>query len=104
MAKIAQKTARYIAEHQTLKQCLAKDVINYSKLARQISEELSIKNVGAVLAACRRYAASIRKRKEETGIDLLKKSRKSIKIENKEAHVTFTVSEKNLSKVLGVMK
>jgi hypothetical protein len=104
MTKIAELTVRYIADHPEVKQCLAKDLINYSKLARKIASKLKIKNIDAIIVACRRYASKLRKAKEETGIDILKKSRKSISIENRQASITFKTSEKNLSKVLGDLK
>lgn len=104
MTKIAQLTARYIAEHPIIAECLTKDVVNYSKLARQIAGELNIRQVSAVIAACRRYASSLRKKKEETGIDILKKSKKTIKVADKTARITFTINEKYLTNVLATLK
>ncbi len=99
MAKIAQLTARYITEHPIIAECLAKDVVNYSKLARQISKELKIKQLSAVIAACRRY-----RKKTESGIDILKKSKKTINIADKTAKITFTINEKYLTNVLATLK
>ncbi len=67
MAKIAQLTARYIADHPMVKECLLKDIINFSKLSRKIASEIGISNLDAVIVACRRYASALRKgKKEET--------------------------------------
>ncbi|MBN2111897.1 hypothetical protein JW707_02230 [Candidatus Woesearchaeota archaeon] len=104
MTKIAEMTVRYIADHPEVKQCLAKDMINYSKLARKIASSIKIKNTDAVIAACRRYALKLRKAKDETGIDILKKSKKTISIENREARLTFTIDEKRLAAVLRDLK
>ena len=107
MRKIAQITARYIASNPVVAESLAMDLVNYSKLARRISSDESIEKskVDAVIVACRRYASKLRKQKRgETGIGLLKKSRKSIKIANNKASITFTVSEKYLAKVLDILK
>ncbi len=104
MTKIAKLTARYLADHPVIRDCLSRDMINYSKLARQISRELNIKKVNAVTAACRRYAARLRKTKEETGIDLLKKSKKAIKISDHKAQITFEMNEKYLSRVLEALR
>ncbi len=88
-----------------IRECLAMDMVNYSKLARRIAKEINAKKIPAVVAACRRYASSLRKgKKEETGIELLKKSEKRIIMAKKQAHLTFTISEKNLPKVLGSLR
>lgn len=100
MAKIAQITARYISSHPVLAEALAGDVVNYSKLARQIAKELDIGSVNAVIAACRRYAEQLRKQKHETGIGILRKSRKTIDVEDSKARITFSVNKKHLAKVM----
>lgn len=104
MAKIAELTSRYISEHPSLKECLAKNVVNYSKLARRISSELKISSTGAVVAACQRCASSLRKTSQDSGMDILKKSKKRIEIDGKQAHITLSVSEKDLPKILAAMK
>lgn len=104
MTKIAELTVRYIADHPEVKHCLAKDMINYSKLARKIASKLKISSVDAIIVACRRYASKLRKSKEERGIDILKKSKKTISIENKQASITFKIDEKNLTKILNELK
>lgn len=107
MRKIAQITARYIATNPIVAEGLAMDMVNYSKLARRISSEESIdkSKVDAVIVACRRQASKLRgKKKAETCINIIKKSRKSIKIANNKASITFTISEKYLTKVLEILK
>ena len=104
MPNIAKLTARYIARNPVIRECLATDMVNYSKLARKIGKELKIRKIPAIVVACRRYASSLRKgKKEETGIEVLKKSEKKIRVANKQAHITFKLSEKHLAKVLGAL-
>ena len=83
---------------------LVEDIVNYSKLARQISKELKISNTDAILVACRRYASSLRKQKMENPVELIKKSRKSIIIEKNQAKITLTINERNLAQVLAMLK
>jgi hypothetical protein len=65
---IAEKTRAYIEVHPSVKDCISKDLINYSSLARQIMRELSIKNEEAVMIACRRYAVKLSKQDHEKEI------------------------------------
>lgn len=53
----------YIDEHPGIKECIKKNLINYSKLSRQISADLSVKksHFDAVLIACRRYSDTMKK-------------------------------------------
>jgi aspartokinase len=46
---------RYIEEHPSIKDCVLKDLINYSALAREICDFHKIDKFDAVLIACRRY-------------------------------------------------
>ena len=58
MANITKLTEHYISEHPSIKDALKKGLINYSKLTRQIAEDMDIelkKNFDAILIACRRY-------------------------------------------------
>jgi hypothetical protein len=80
----AKLTERYIAEHPSIKDCLKKDLINYSKLSREIAKELSIEkktSIEAILIACRRYAAKLKQEEilEKRILDILKKSELDIK-------------------------
>lgn len=53
---LAEKTRLYIDTHPSVKDCVAKGLINYSSLARTIMKDLSLDNEEAVMIACRRYA------------------------------------------------
>ena len=57
----AELTRRYIDRHPSIRDCISKDLINYSSLARLIMKDLGIKNEEAVLAASRRYAMKLAK-------------------------------------------
>ncbi|MCE5296202.1 MAG: ACT domain-containing protein [Euryarchaeota archaeon] len=65
---IAEKTRVYIDSHPSIKDCISKDLINYSSLARQIMKDLEIKNEEAVMIACRRYAQRLSKKDHEKDI------------------------------------
>lgn len=64
----AELTRRYIDHHPSVKDCISKDLINYSSLSRLIMKELGIKNEEAVLAASRRYALKLSKSDNEGAI------------------------------------
>jgi len=77
---IAERTRSYIDSHPSIKDCISKDLINYSSLARQIMKDLSIKNEEAVMIACRRYAVKLAKRDHERDIlRILANSRLEVK-------------------------
>lgn len=77
---IAERTRSYIDAHPSIKDCISKDLINYSSLARQIMKDLSIKNEEAVMIACRRYAVKLAKRDHEREIlRILASSRLEVK-------------------------
>ena len=57
----AELTREYIDSHPSVRDCISKDLINYSSLARQIMKELGLTHEEAVLAACRRYAMKLSK-------------------------------------------
>jgi hypothetical protein len=77
---IAERTRSYIDAHPSIKDCISKDLINYSSLARQIMKDLSIKNEEAVMIACRRYAVKMTKRDHERDIlRILASSRLEVK-------------------------
>ena len=104
MPKIAKIAERFIAANPEVQDCLSMDMINYSKLARKISMETGAKSIPAIVAACRRHAEKLRMMKQESGIGILKKSKKRINIEGQKANITLTVNEKNLSKVLEAIR
>ena len=68
---------------KNLKDALKKGLINYSKLARQIADDMNIelKNFDAILIACRRYYRKVKGEKvlEEGILDVLKRSKVEVK-------------------------
>jgi len=77
---IAERTRAYIDAHPSVKDCISKDLINYSSLARQIMKDLGIKNEEAVMIACRRYAVKLAKSDHERDIlRILANSRLEVK-------------------------
>jgi len=67
----AELTRRYIDRHPSVKDCISKDLINYSSLSRLIMKEIDVKNEEAVLAASRRYAMKLAKTDSEKAITSL---------------------------------
>jgi hypothetical protein len=65
---IAERTRIYIDAHPSIKDCISKDLINYSSLARQIMKDLHIGNEEAVMIACRRYAVKLGRQDHEKDI------------------------------------
>ncbi len=97
MAKTtSEQTLEYIKEHIDIKNCLKKDIINYSALSRLIAKELSIEkktSQEAILMAARRYQEKL---KEEIDFEknirnLLAKS--EIEIKNK---IEVYIFQKNI--------
>jgi hypothetical protein len=77
---IAERTRAYIDAHPSVKDCISKDLINYSSLARLIMKDLGIKNEEAVMIACRRYAVKLAKSDHEREIlRILANSRLEVK-------------------------
>jgi hypothetical protein len=77
---IAERTRSYIDAHPSVKDCISKDLINYSSLARLIMKDLGLKNEEAVMIACRRYAVKLAKRDHEKDIlKILGSSRLEVK-------------------------
>ncbi|MDR0509251.1 MAG: ACT domain-containing protein [Candidatus Methanoplasma sp.] len=56
---LAERTRAYIDAHPSVKDCIAKGLINYSSLARMIMKDLDVDNEEAVMIACRRYAGRL---------------------------------------------
>ncbi|HEX9908833.1 MAG TPA: ACT domain-containing protein [Thermoplasmata archaeon] len=76
----AELTRKYIDRHPSVRDCISKDLINYSSLSRLIMKETGIKNEEAVLAASRRYAMKLAKTDFEGDIiRLLEESRLELK-------------------------
>lgn len=80
---ITKQTEKYIQEHPSIKESLKKGLINYSKLSREILNELKInkKSFDAVLIACRRFGNKLKleKKFEQNIMDILKKTKLEIK-------------------------
>jgi hypothetical protein len=64
----AELTRKYIDRHPSIRDCISKDLINYSSLSRLIMKELGVMNEEAVLAASRRYAMKLAKTDFEGGV------------------------------------
>lgn len=84
MPTTTELTEKYIREHPSIKDCLKKGLINYSKLARAIAKELGIEkktSMEAILIAARRFAEKLKKEAvlEDKIMGLLKKSELEIK-------------------------
>lgn len=88
-------TEQYIAEHPSIKDCIKKGLINYSKLTRQITKDLnlSLKNFDAILTACRRYSEKLKSNETQESkiLKILKQSK--VEIKNK---IIVVVVEKNI--------
>ncbi len=56
---LAEKTRIYIDSHPSVKDCVAKGLVNYSSLARMIMKDIGVDNEEAVMIACRRYASRL---------------------------------------------
>ena len=56
---LAERTRAYIDAHPSVKDCIAKGLINYSSLARMIMKDMDVDNEEAVMIACRRYAGKL---------------------------------------------
>jgi len=96
LVNVTKLTEDYISEHPYVKDCLKKDLINYSSLTRQICADLDLnlnKNFDAVLIACRRYFRKIKAEAttEKRIIDILKNSK--IEVKNK---INSIILEKNI--------
>lgn len=96
MVNVTKLTEDYISEHPYVKDCLKKDLINYSSLTRQICADLDLnlkKNFDAVLIACRRYFRKIKSEAttEKKITDILKGSK--IEVKNK---INSIILEKNI--------
>ncbi len=77
---IAEQTRIYIDAHPSIKDCISKDLVNFSSLARLIMKETDIKNEEAVMIACRRYAVKLGRQDHEKDIlRVLRNSRLEMK-------------------------
>lgn len=114
MVTTAELTEKYISEHPSVKDCLKKNLINYSKLARMVAKDLNIENKTskeAILIAARRFARKLKDEasQEEKIRNILKKGELEIKnkivifiIEKKPYLDSFFELEKDIKKKGGV--
>jgi len=77
---IAEMTRKYIDRHPSIRDCISKDLVNFSSLARLIMKDTGVKHEEAVLAASRRYAAKLSKTDFEGAImNVFQESRLELK-------------------------
>lgn len=77
---VAEITRQYIDRHPSIRDCISKDLVNFSSLARRIMKDTGVKHEEAVLAASRRYAAKLSKTDFEGGIiNVFEESRLELK-------------------------
>lgn len=67
----AELSRKYIDRHPSIKDCISKDLVNYSSLSRLIMKDTGVKNEEAVLAASRRYGVKLAKVDNEGAITSL---------------------------------
>ncbi|MFH1590783.1 MAG: hypothetical protein ABIC95_02545 [archaeon] len=84
MPTTTEQSQGYLREHPSIKDCLKKGVINYSRLARRIAKDLDIEkdtSMEAILIACRRYAEKLKgePETEEKIRDVVRQSEVTIK-------------------------
>ncbi len=80
MESISKITQTYIDQHPQIKECLARNLINTSELARQISKETKLTQFNAIMVSANRYAQKLKpKNKDKEILKLLKKSSLHIK-------------------------
>ncbi len=100
-AKVA---ADFIDQHPVIKECIAKGLVNFSELARQIikQEKIGNENFDALVVAIRRYAEKTKPRKENEKaiVELLQKS--NLEMKNKICSVVAdeTTAFSQLSKLI----
>ncbi len=104
MPTTTELTEQYIAEHPSIKDCLKKGIINYSKLSRRIAKELKIEkksSMEAILIACRRYLDKINRENvlEDQIIHILKNSEFEIKNKIVVTHIDKSVYREHLSQI-----
>ena len=81
---IAKEVENYIKQKPSVRDCLQKDLVNFSSLSRQITADLKLSKTSdfdAILVACRRYAEKMKAIEDYEGkiMKLLKGSKLEIK-------------------------
>ena len=64
---VAQQVLDYLKRKPYVHEAIEQGIINYSALARQVAQEMGIKNVETVKAALIRHSKKIRKEKKKQG-------------------------------------
>lgn len=93
MATTTELTEQYIKDHQSIKHCLKKGLINYSALSRLIAKDLKIEkktSKEAILIAARRFKEKIKDNQAEK--DVLKLFKNS-NVEIKNNIVSYTIEK-----------
>lgn len=89
-ASIARRVRDYLDSHPVMADAIRLRVANYSAVARRIAADLDLKQIEAIIAACRRYPRGRAESLREAGVRrVLKKSR----IETRTKVVAVTVSQ-----------
>ncbi len=95
MESTSELTEKYLSEHPSIRDCLKKGVINYSKLARKIARDLEIEkktSMEAILISCRRYEEKLKGNVHEENIrKILRES--ELEIKNK---IVIAIAGKNI--------
>lgn len=82
---VTKTTEKFIDSHPSIKDCIERDLINYSQLSRKIIKETHLKgkDFDAILIACRRYFEKISTQtaQEDKIISILKDS--DVEVKNK---------------------
>jgi len=95
----AEKTKEYINHHPSIKDCLKSGIINYSKLARKIAEELKItkeSSIESILVASRRIERNLKDSSDSNEKKIRKLIRES-ELEVKNKIIVYTVPKNSLS-------
>jgi hypothetical protein len=91
MPSIMEITSRYISRRPSVQECLANNMINYSKLARKISSKHKV-SFDAALVACRRISTKLKPGK---GIaELMKNSKRTIEVKDNTAKIIIDINIK----------
>ena len=98
---ITTETITYISRSPFVIHCLKKDLINYSKLAREIGSKKKIKNIDAIIVASRRYAAQLRTRRFPDPKQLLKHTDLTIKTKHNQGISSVTAKGMHSFAILG---
>ncbi len=100
MPTTTELTENYIEEHVSIKDCLKKDIINYSALSRLVAKELNIEkktSKEAILIAARRFKKKLKNKSSE---DAVIKLFRNSNMEIKNNIIVFTLEKKTYPEAL----